>query len=153
MPKNKYLIIGAKDRIDFPEFEIYDIPCRIDSGALTSSIHCHRVKIKQGIDGKERLFFRLLDPKHPNYQKKDFIVEQFTERKIKSSNGYSEYRFVITTKVILFGIEIITEFSLSDREKMQFPVLIGRKLLKNRFLIDVTKSDLSFKHKQKFSNL
>ncbi|GIX42677.1 MAG: ribosomal protein S6 modification protein [Leptospiraceae bacterium] len=150
--QKQFIIIGAKDRIDFPEFGIYDIPCRIDTGALTSSIHCHRVKIKQGVDGKERLYFRLLDPKHPNYQKKDFVVENFTEKKIKSSNGQSEYRFVIQAKVILFGMEIITEFSLADRERMQFPVLLGRKLLNKRFLVDVSKNDLSYKYKQKYSN-
>ena len=41
---------------------------------------------------------------------------------------------------------IRAEFSLSNRGNLKFPVLLGRKILRNRFLIDVTKKDLSYQH-------
>jgi len=36
-------IIGRKDRADFPMFDMFNVPVKIDSGAYTSSIHCSSV--------------------------------------------------------------------------------------------------------------
>lgn len=51
--------------------------------------------------------------------------------------------------ITLFGEKFEIELSLSDRSKMDYPVLIGRKLLKKGFVVDVSKSDLSYKQKVK----
>jgi hypothetical protein len=40
--------------------------------------------------------------------------------------------------------------TLSDRKEMKFPVLIGRKFLTKRFLVDINRTNLSQKLKQKF---
>jgi hypothetical protein len=60
-----------------------------------------------------------------------------------------ERRFVIVTTLKIFNEEITTEFSLSNRGSLKFPILIGRKILRNRFIIDVKKKNLSFREKQK----
>ena len=49
----------------------------------------------------------------------------------------------------IFNEEIITEFSLSNRGSLKFPILIGRKILRDRFLIDVKQKNLSFKEKKR----
>lgn len=139
-------IIGTRDRIDIPEFELFDLPCRIDTGAATSAIHCHHVKlIQQG--GREMISFCLLDPSHDAYNHKEFRTSNFSEKKIKSSFGDTEYRYTINCGVTLFGRTFPAEFTLADREKMKFPVLLGRRLLKGRFVVDVAKANLSFKLK------
>jgi hypothetical protein len=145
------LIIGTKDKVDFPLFDLYNIDCKIDTGADTSSIHCYRIKIMEE-NNQEFLSFKLLDPEHKNYNNKEFRVKEFAERQIKSSNGQTEYRYVITTKLVLFGQEFETEFTLADRESMRFPVLLGKKLLKGKFLVDVAKINLSFKAKKQALN-
>jgi hypothetical protein len=43
-------------------------------------------------------------------------------------------------EIALGGQTFITAFTLADRSQNNFPVLIGRRTLKNRFLIDVSKS-------------
>ena len=48
----------------------------------------------------------------------------------------------------IFNEEITTEFSLCNRGSLKFPILIGRKILRNRFVIDVEKKNLSFKQKR-----
>ena len=40
------LIIGARDKIDLPEFGLYELPCKVDTGAATSAIHCYQVRLK-----------------------------------------------------------------------------------------------------------
>jgi hypothetical protein len=75
------------------------------------------------------------------------VFDTFEERDIKNSFGEVERRFVITTTVKIFNEEIITEFSLSNRGSLKFPILIGRKILGHRFMIDVTQKNLSYKEK------
>lgn len=148
MTKKQLITIGRTDIIDLPELDLTNIECKIDTGADTSSIHCHRVQIKEKY-GNEYLTFKLLDPKHPDYQKKDYEIYNFKERRVRSSNGQLQYRYVIKTTVILFNKKIKAEFTLTDRGKMKYPILIGRKLLNKNFVVDVSKLNLSFKSKQK----
>ena len=141
-------IIGTIDRIDFPKLNLENIKCKTDTGAMTSSIHCHEVKrIERG--GVEYITFKLLDPSHPQYKNKAIRVDDFSERKVRNSFGQSEYRYVIRTDVTLFGETYEAEFTLADREKMRNPVLLGKRLLKGRYLVDVSKQNLSHKKKKK----
>lgn len=59
-------------------------------------------------------------------------------KKVKSSNGKTEERIFVKTAVELFGKSYETELSLTDRKEMKFPMLIGRKFLAKRFLVDVS---------------
>lgn len=140
-------IIGTTDRIDFSDFGFENVKCKIDTGAMTSSIHCHEVR-RQRDDQGEYITFKVLDPSHPQFRNRSVKVRDFVERKIRNSFGHSEYRYVVRTRVTLFGKTFISEFSLADREKMKYPVLLGKRLLTGRFLVDVAQRNLSFKHKK-----
>jgi alpha-L-glutamate ligase-like protein len=54
-----------------------------------------------------------------------------------SSHG-ATYRIEIKTPVILDKVEILSKLSISSRESMKYPILIGRRDLR-KFLIDVNK--------------
>ncbi len=135
-------ILGRYDRVDLPQLGVFDIHAKIDTGAYTSSLHCSRAQVVDGV-----LEFVLLDQEHTEFTGLKFYFSEFEERDIKNSFGEVERRFVITTSLRIFNEEIVTEFSLCNRGSLRFPVLIGRKILKNRFLIDVTKKNLSFRQK------
>lgn len=137
-------ILGRYDRVDLPELGLYNIHAKIDTGAYTCSLHCHRAEV---VDGK--LEFILLDEEHPEFTGMKFTFDQFEKRDIKNSFGEVEKRFVIVTSIAISGEVITTEFSLSNRGSLKFPILIGRKILRNRFLIDVTKKNVSVKEKRK----
>lgn len=140
------LVIGSTDRVDFPEFKLEDIPCKIDTGASISAIHCHHVKLVEE-NGITQVSFMLLDPSHEAYQQMVFKTTNFKERMIKNSFGSTECRYSIRTTIRLFGRTIRAEFTLSDRENMRYPVLLGKRLLKNRFLVDVSRDNLNFNRK------
>jgi hypothetical protein len=142
------ITIGSIDKLDLKEFGFEDVDCKIDTGADSSSIHCTHVKLIERNE-VELLSFRLFDHKHPNYEAQTITVNNFSEKKIKSSNGISELRFVIKTKVKLFNKIFPINFSLSDRSNMTYPILLGRKFLNKRFLVDVSKKNLSFNQKSK----
>jgi hypothetical protein len=136
-------ILGRYDRVDLPELGLYNIHAKIDTGAFTCSLHCHRAEV---IDNC--LEFILLDEEHPEFTGMKFIFKEFEKRDIKNSFGEVERRFVIRTSIKIFNEEITTEFSLSNRGSLKFPILIGRKILRDRFLIDVKKKNLSFREKR-----
>lgn len=144
--KQAQRIIGRVDKVDLPEFGISDLDCKVDTGADTSSIHCTKVRIVEK-NGTELLRFRVLDKKHPLYKDVVQEVSDFSEKRIKSSNGTAEMRFVIRTKLKIFNTLHNITFTLSDREKMKYPVLLGKRFLKNKFLVDVSERDLSYKLK------
>jgi hypothetical protein len=142
------IIIGHKDFADFPEFNIENIKIKMDTGAYTSSIHCHDIE-ECLVDGNKMIKFDLLDPGHELYNNESFKTHRYKEKKIKNSFGATEKRFIIFSTIILFGKQYPIELSLSERGDMKFPVLIGRKLLKGKFIVDSAKYDLSYKAKLK----
>ena len=145
--KKPLITIGTHDKIDLPELGIYDLECKIDTGAFTSTIHCRKISLVER-NGEQQLDFCVLDKWHPQFNDVIHTATDFTEKKVKSSNGVSESRFVIKTKAVLFGNTYPITFTLSNRKKMRFPVLIGKKFLKRKFLVDVSEKDLSFELKQ-----
>jgi hypothetical protein len=146
-------ILGRTDRVDLPGLGLYNIQAKVDTGAYTSCLHCSRAEVING-----QLEFVLLDDEHPEFTGLKFVFTEYDEREIKNSFGVAEKRYVINTTVKIFDEEIMAEFSLGDRDAMRFPILLGRKILRDRFLIDVTKKNLSYraykasrKHKKKTS--
>lgn len=140
------IIIGRKDKIDLPELGLYNIDAKIDTGAYGSAIHCHHIEVCKK-DDKEVLSFRVLDPTHPEYENKVFYANQFHDKVVKNSSGQSEHRYVIKAETVLFNKKYKTEFSLTDRKEMKYPILIGRKFLRNKFLVNVRLKDVSFNQK------
>ncbi|WP_240625488.1 ATP-dependent zinc protease family protein [Spirosoma pollinicola] len=139
-PKPKQ-IIGMTDLVDFPDLGLFDIQAKVDTGAFTSALHCKDVRvIRLGL--KRKLSFWLIDK--TGLPARKFRSDQFSQRMIKNSFGVAELRYVIQTRIVLFGRTIKAEFTLADREQLKNPVLLGRKLLRNRFLVDVSQKNLSY---------
>ena len=137
-------ILGRYDRVDLPELGLSDIHAKIDTGAYTCSLHCKEARV---VDGK--LEFILLDQEHPEFTGMKFVFDNFQKRDIKNSFGEVEKRFIIVTSIKVFDEVITADFSLCNRGSLKFPILIGRKILRNRFLIDVKMKNLSFREKRR----
>mgnify|MGYP000554294744 CR=1 FL=1 len=142
------ITIGRKDRIDLPELNLLNLEAKIDTGAFGCAIHCHDIKVVS-LAGRDTLQFDLLDPEHPDYEKEIFQFSEFGKKTVKSTNGESEDRYTIVSDLIVFNTRYQVEFSLTNRADMRTPVLLGRKFLSKRFIVDVAKKDLSYKLKKK----
>ena len=140
------ITIGRSDKADFPEFFLSEIDLKIDSGAYTSSIHCSKIK-ETSLNGKPIITFTLLDPEHSFYNSKEFTSNNYASKIVKSSNGISEKRFRILTEIVIFNKSFPIYLTLSERKDMKFPILLGRKFLNKKFVIDTTKKNLSHKLK------
>lgn len=137
------IIIGKYDRVDLPQLKLENIKAKIDSGAKTSSLHCSYIK---QLD-EDTVIFEVLDKSHKKFRKKRYSLPIQRIAKVRSSNGSIEERFVILLKTVIFYKEFEVEYTLRNRKKMNFPILLGREFLENDFLIDVNKKYLSYSNK------
>ncbi|WGK65986.1 ATP-dependent zinc protease family protein [Croceiramulus getboli] len=135
-------IIGRKDRVDFPALGLEDIDVKIDTGAYTSSIHCMDIHEKEGV-----LHATFLDPKHPKAKGEKMTFDAYDIAAVKSSNGEIQYRYAIASNIRIFGKKYKISLTLTSREDMRFPVLLGRKFLTHKFIVDTSLTDVSFSKK------
>ncbi len=140
--------VGRSEKIHLPEFNLTEVDAKIDTGAFGCAIHCNLIEeVKQ--QGKKMLRIVPLRGFDHNYQGMPVYLPVAPKKRVKNSMGGIEERYIIKTKVAIFGEEIDTVFSLTDRSKMKFPVLLGRKFLQGRFLVDVSLKDRSIKAEKK----
>ena len=121
-------IIGANTFVSIEGIE--NIPAKVDTGADSSSVHAKNISVsKSGV-----LSFELFGQK--------FERKKFKAVVVRSSNGDEEIRYRAPLTVKIGGKKIKAFFTLSNREKNHFPVLIGRKTIKNRFIVDVSEREI-----------
>lgn len=130
-------VIGRTTRVDLPGLGFIGIAAKVDTGAYYSSLHCHHLEEKMQ-NGKKVLCFMLLDPSHPEYVDKVIQFRKFSLRTIKNSFGGTERRYIIITPVRILGRRIKTRITLSNRGSMKYPMLLGRRALLNKFIVDVS---------------
>lgn len=130
--------IGPLTLVDLPELDIFQVPAKVDTGADSSSIWATNIK-----EHNNKLSFVLFDPSSPFYTGKTVQISDYYLRSIKNSFGKSEFRYKVMLKIRVEGRKINMRFTLSNRENNKYPILVGRKSLKTKFLVDVAKSDSS----------
>ncbi len=134
------VIIGRAEHIDVVGIAI-GVPAKVDSGAFRSAIHAKNITIKQK-DGKDILTCELLGHKCSPIVRR-FETEIYNTVTITNSFGQDEKRYEVTLRVKLGPKSFNTSFTLADRSNNLFPILVGRKILKNRYLVDVSKSTIN----------
>lgn len=135
MKQTNQHILGSFESVSFPDFAVIgDVTAKIDTGAYTGALHCTKIKEEKTEKGSI-LHFSPFD--HPDTQ---MSVDDFVVRHVRSSNGENQARYFINTKIQISGKTYPIILSLADRSEMKWPVLIGRRFLRNNnFLVDVSK--------------
>jgi hypothetical protein len=136
LPQDK-TIIGRRELAALPDFGLEQVKVKVDSGAYTSSIHVSSCYEQQG-----KLHVVFLDNKHPGFTGHEMHFKKFRTKKVKSSNGEVQERYFVFGTICIAGLTIQTEFSLTVRKGMRYPILLGRKILNKYFLIDTSKKYL-----------
>ncbi|HBY87769.1 MAG TPA: ATP-dependent zinc protease [Colwellia sp.] len=138
------VVIGRLESIALPELAIDDLQVRVDTGAKTSSLHVDNIA-KSIINGIHSVTFDI----HPDAHNVETMLQCTAPisdiRKVKSSNGTSEQRYVIQTPVVLGKEEWSIEITLTDRSDMSYLMLFGREAIGSRFLVDPSKVFLGSK--------
>lgn len=134
-------IIGRKEFISIIDLGLYEIKAKVDTGADSNSMHCDHLFV----DDSNFVHFKLLNEMGKSNSGRKIKMPLYRIKKIKSSNGEIQYRPSIKVTVSFFGKKYKTVVSLSDRSDMKCPMLIGRKFLSGRFLVDVSQEYIACK--------
>ncbi|MEX1995573.1 MAG: RimK/LysX family protein [Candidatus Saccharimonadales bacterium] len=128
--------IGRAERIDFPSLGLLKVPAKIDTGADVSSIWATNIR-----KTPEGLRFVLFDKSSAHYTGQEILVtpSAFTITRISNSFGVKELRFKVKLTIRVKNKRIRGTFTLSDRSKKTYPILLGRRLLSGKFIVDVTR--------------
>lgn len=132
--------VGWREWVKLPELGIPGVKAKIDTGAKTSCLHAFEVE--EDIDGDiEIVRFKM----HPLRKRRDLIIECVAplvdRRVVRDSGGHSEERLVIRSRMQLGPVDMAAEFTLTRRDDMLFPMLVGRRALQGaNILVDVNKS-------------
>ena len=98
---------------------------RIDTGATSSSLDARKIKIKNDV-----VNFELRGGK-------PLKVPLLEYRRVRTSVG-KERRPVVLLDICLGSLHLLTQVTLTDRSHLKYALLIGRRVLKGNFVVDVS---------------
>ncbi len=135
MVKKDLTIIGRAERIDLRDFAIQDVPAKVDTGADSSTIWATAIE-----EDARGLHFALFGPGSKYHTGKVVTLQRpdYTQTQVENSFGHSETRYKVKLSITLRERNIKATFTLSDRANKTYPILLGRKLLQGKFLVDVS---------------
>ncbi len=129
----KIRTIGRHTLISMPDYQLIDVPAKIDTGAYSSSIWASNIKV---VD--DELRFTLFNKQSPFYSGKVIKTKTFKVLTIRNSFGHTELRYKVPLRVKIEDRLMKIQFTLSNRSANRFPILIGRRTLQSRFVVDVS---------------
>lgn len=136
MIEKETITIGRTEAVDLLRYARRQVPAKIDTGADSSSIWVSSVRVdKSGV-----LRFSLFGEGSPFYNGKVVKREKYKVAMVRSASGHQQIRYRTQLSLRLGGKRIRTTFNLSDRSQNKFPVLIGRRTISGKFIVDVSQS-------------
>ncbi|WP_394808155.1 ATP-dependent zinc protease [Nitrosomonas sp.] len=110
---------------------------RIDTGAQTSSLNAIDI-VEFERDGKPHVRFNVINPKTGEKTEITRRLRRYARVK-ELNNKESQNRPVVRMRVVIADIDEQINFTLVDRSKLKNQVLIGRNLLRDLAIVDVSK--------------
>lgn len=130
------IIIGRRAAIRFLDHDVsMQVPAKIDTGADSSSVWASNIFV----DDHDKLHFTLFSEESACYTGKEIVKTHFKVKVVRSSNGQAQIRYSVKLRVKLSGKRVLATFTLADRSQNNFPVLVGCRLLVNKFIVDVSR--------------
>ncbi|HAS6070267.1 TPA: ATP-dependent Zn protease [Vibrio vulnificus] len=128
------LILGEEEWVYVPGLnEVFK--SRIDTGATTSSISAVDL-VEFERDGKDWVKFKI---EHDGINSNEIAlpVERWVHIRQSSAEG-TQKRAVVLAWIQIGDLKEKTEFTLTDRTHLTFPVLLGRSFFKDVAIVDVS---------------
>lgn len=122
-------VVGWRELVGLPDFNIQEMRAKIDTGARTSALHAENQELFERAGQKwVRFKFPVRGPA-PDHLLEAQVID---ERNIKNTGGVPERRLIIRTTLLLGRHRWKIDVSLADRKKMEFDLILGRTALRSR---------------------
>ena len=125
-------VVGWKENAALPDLNVKNVIAKIDTGANLASIDAADIKIVSR-DKVKYVKFKVMK-RNNTVRKTSAPLEGY--KRIKSSNGDVERRPYIKTTLLMDGITKKIELTLTDRGPMEYTMLIGKKALGRRWVVN-----------------
>jgi glutathione synthase/RimK-type ligase-like ATP-grasp enzyme len=125
--------IGTVELVDLPAQQVFGVPAKVDTGADSSSIWASDINEQAGV-----LSFVLFDKTSPLYSGQTVQSSEYQVTQVKNSFGATELRYKVPMKLTLGGRTVNANVTLSNRANNRYPLLVGRRTLKGRFVVDAS---------------
>ena len=138
-------VVGWKEHAALPDLKVKDVIAKMDTGANLASIDASEIKYSTK-SGVKYVNFKIMK-RNNTVRKTSAPLAGF--KRIKSSNGEVERRPYIKTTLLVDGISKKIELTLTDRGPMDYTMLISRKALGRRWVVNPSISFLTDPNRDK----
>lgn len=115
------------------------VRARVDTGAAVSSVDARSVQVRRLKNERVVRFILAVD----GGQRVALELPLAGYRRVTTADGGGEKRPVVTMDVCIDRQRIRAEFTLNDRSRMEYHILLGRNVLAGHFLVDAGGRHLS----------
>lgn len=137
--KSSPVVVGWSEWVSLVDYGPMILKAKIDTGARTSALHTFSIEEVPG--PTKRIRFGV-HPRQRTIKKEVYCEADVIEKRIvRDSGGHEEERYVVRVKVCIGDVRRKIDVTLTDRENMQFRMLIGRSALRG-FIVDPTRRNL-----------
>lgn len=134
-------VIGWREWVQLPDFGVPRIKAKVDTGAVTSSLHAFGLETFER-EGVTWVRFEIHPQQRSNRPSFTCEAEVIRETSVRNPGGRIEIRPVISSTVVIAGRRVRAAINLTGRDEMGFRMLLGRRALRKRFVVDPGKSYL-----------
>lgn len=120
--------------MQLPDIGVPWIKAKLDTGARSSALHAFDIDPFDR-DGAEWVRFTVRPWQKSTDDEVVVELPVHDRRKVRSSSGHVQKRYVVVLPVVLMGREVEAEVTLSNRDEMGFRMLIGRQALGHGFAV------------------
>lgn len=128
-------VVGWREWVWLPDLVDVPVKAKVDTGALTSALHAEDVRLEQ-VDGIDVARFVVLPHQDVDDDAVEVTAPLVDEREVRSSSGEAEHRPTVRTTLRLGATSYPIELTLTARHLMGFRMLLGRRALRRRWLVD-----------------
>jgi len=136
MKPSKKRRIGAVELVSIPEWGLRGVKAKIDTGAFTSSIDVSSVHVHARGEGAKPLAVLTLGEGRAAVTVTAPVVGF---RRVRNPSGQVTVRPIVEAVISLSGKRFRTQINLHRREGMNYRMIVGRRALAGRFVVDVAR--------------
>lgn len=128
--------IGRAEKVSILDYLEKPVVAKVDTGADISSIWASGIREENG-----ELLFCLFGPASEAYTGEVVRLPagSYSITRVANSFGVRELRYTVKLKIKLARRTVLATFTLADRSTKTYPILLGRRLLQGKFIVDVSK--------------
>jgi len=133
--------VGQLEKVWMPSLNLA-LNARIDTGAETASLDARNIELFER-NGKRWVRFEI---EHPQKGEPAIPLERKLSRMVsivQSNSSESERRPVIRLGITIGSVNQTAEFTLSNRSHLDYQVLVGRNILKDVMVVDVSREHIA----------